>query len=106
MTSVRRLASTARHVVTDFAPARVLWNIVDPAMRFRLVACLTLLAAAGCRVRPHDPDDVVQIRALRGRSNRAIAAHDTAGIAVAWSDSIIVVASTGARADGRAANVR
>jgi ketosteroid isomerase-like protein len=70
--------------------------------------CLTLAVGLACHRQAvvSSGDDVSQIRALREASNRAIAAHDTGGVAAAWSDSIFVIASTGARSGGRAANAR
>lgn len=47
-----------------------------------------------------------EIAAARARSNTAIAAHDTAGIAREWMPDIHVVASTGSQTAGVQANVR
>ena len=44
------------------------------------------------------------IRLARDRSNKAIAAHDLAGIAAAWMPDVHVVSSTSAQAAGRDAN--
>lgn len=46
------------------------------------------------------------IREARERSNRAIAAHDTAAMAAEWMESLVVVSSNSAQIIGRAANVR
>jgi ketosteroid isomerase-like protein len=80
------------------------WN----SRRRFVVGCLTtMLLVLACR-RPivTSGGDEAAIRASRERSNRAIAAHDTSGIAAPWSDSILVIASTGARSLGREANAR
>jgi ketosteroid isomerase-like protein len=47
-----------------------------------------------------------QIADARARSNAAIAAHDTAGIAAEWWPDVHVVASTGAQVAGAAANAQ
>ncbi|MEP7346171.1 MAG: nuclear transport factor 2 family protein, partial [Gemmatimonadaceae bacterium] len=49
--------------------------------------------------------DEREIRAARDRSNRAIAAHDTAGIAVEWMPNVNVVSSAGLQSEGRDANI-
>ncbi len=46
------------------------------------------------------------IRAARARSNAAIAAHDLAGVAREWMVEVSVLSSTGAHAQGHAANVQ
>jgi ketosteroid isomerase-like protein len=45
-----------------------------------------------------------EIRAARARSNRGIAAHDTAAIAAEWADDIHLVSSVSQQVAGRAAN--
>lgn len=50
------------------------------------------------------PTDVQLIRAARGRSNKAIAAHDLDGIASVWMEDIHVTSSTSAQTTGREAN--
>ena len=51
------------------------------------------------------PDEERGIRAARARSNGAIAAHDTAGIAAEWMPNVNVVSSAGLQTEGRAANI-
>jgi ketosteroid isomerase-like protein len=60
----------------------------------------SFLAAAGAS----PSDDAQQIRAVRLRSNAAIAAHDPAGMARAWVEDIHVVSSTSVQTSGRVAN--
>ena len=50
--------------------------------------------------------DAQAIRAARERSNRAIAAHDTAAMATEWMPSLHVVSSNSAQMDGREMNLR
>jgi uncharacterized protein (TIGR02246 family) len=50
------------------------------------------------------PDEERGIRAARERSNRAIAAHDTAGIAAEWMPNVNLVSSAGLQIEGRDAN--
>jgi ketosteroid isomerase-like protein len=50
------------------------------------------------------PDDQQMIRAVRNRSNAAIAAHDPAAMARAWMEDIHIVSSTSVQTAGRAAN--
>lgn len=52
------------------------------------------------------PGDERAIRAARDRSNRAIAAHDTAGIAAEWMPNVNLVSSAGLQIEGRDANTR
>jgi uncharacterized protein (TIGR02246 family) len=49
-------------------------------------------------------DDERAIRAARERSNKAIAAHDLAGIATVWMPDVHVVSSTSAQTAGRDQN--
>jgi len=51
-------------------------------------------------------EDARLIRAARDRSNRAIAAHDTAGIAAEWMPNVHLVSSTGLQIEGREANIQ
>jgi uncharacterized protein (TIGR02246 family) len=67
-------------------------------MKLFLLSSLIALAGGAAS------DDEQAIRAVRARSNAAIAAHDPAGMARAWMDDVHVVASTGAQTAGRAAN--
>jgi len=53
---------------------------------------------------PGPADDGAAIRAARAASNRAIAAHDVAGIARHWLADVHIVTSTSAQATGREAN--
>jgi len=48
--------------------------------------------------------DEQTIRAVRARSNAAIAAHDAAAMARAWTEDITIVSSTSAQSTGRDAN--
>jgi uncharacterized protein (TIGR02246 family) len=47
------------------------------------------------------PSPEEEIRAKRERFNQAIAARDTAALAVIWTPDVRVIGSTGARIDGR-----
>ena len=50
------------------------------------------------------PTDIAEITAARARSNAAIAAHDTVGIAREWMPDVHVVASTSSQRSGADAN--
>ena len=65
------------------------------------VTYLTVAIVVGSVVQS---DDEALIRAARARSNQAIAAHDLAGIARAWTADVHIVTSTSAQASGRDAN--
>lgn len=67
------------------------------------VGAIAVAAPAGAQA---DVDDARAIRAARERSNRAIAAHDTAALAAEWMPTIHVLSSNSAQIAGRAANVR
>lgn len=68
--------------------------------RYLATVVLTLLATAAAP----QPNDAQVIRAVRSRSNAAIAAHDAAGMARAWMENVHIVSSTSAQTAGRAAN--
>jgi uncharacterized protein (TIGR02246 family) len=53
---------------------------------------------------PPQSNDEQMIRAVRARSNAAIAAHDPAAMARAWMEDIHIVSSTSVQTTGRAAN--
>jgi ketosteroid isomerase-like protein len=63
---------------------------------------LLVMLATGIRVAAQTEEQ--SIRAVRERSNAAIAAHDLAGIARAWMGDVHVVSSTSAQTAGRDAN--
>jgi ketosteroid isomerase-like protein len=67
-----------------------------------------MAAALMLMLRPAAADrqasDEQLIRDARARSNRAIAAHDLAGIAGVWLDNVHIVTSTSAQATGRDPN--
>lgn len=73
-----------------------------PSVRKGLVlwmsACLAPVVSA------QQPSDEQLIRAARGRSNAAIAAHDLTAIAGEWMPDVHVVSSTSAQTAGREAN--
>lgn len=71
-----------------------------------VVAVAAIAAAAPVAGAQADVDDARAIRAARERSNRAIAAHDTAALAAEWMPTIHVTSSNSARIAGRDANVR
>jgi uncharacterized protein (TIGR02246 family) len=64
----------------------------------------TVVLAVVATAAAPQPDDEQMIRAVRARSNAAIAGHDAAGMARAWMDDIHIVSSTSAQTEGRAAN--
>jgi len=67
--------------------------------RYAIAVFALLTTAAAPR-----PDDREMIRAVRSRSNAAIAAHDSAGMARAWVEDIHIVSSTSVQTAGRVAN--
>ncbi len=69
-----------------------------------LIAVLWLCLAGAAGAQPAPAPDEAAIRAARGRSNAAIAAHDVAGIAGHWMPDVHIVTSTSAQASGRDAN--
>lgn len=78
--------------------------------RILLAACVLLprMAAAQSPTparQSQSVDDERLIRAARERSNRAIAAHDTAGIAAEWMPNVHLVSSAGLQIEGREANI-
>ena len=74
------------------------------AGRVALPAVLWLCLAGPAAAQPAAAPDEAAIRAARGRSNTAIAAHDVAGIAGHWLPDVHIVTSTSAQASGRDAN--
>jgi ketosteroid isomerase-like protein len=91
--------------VLDVAGAGAGLLVFAPVMA---MAMLAGAAATSCSsasaLAAMQPEDADLIRAARVRSNRAIAAHDLAGIAAAWMDNVHVVSSTSAQTAGRAQN--
>ena len=74
----------------------------------RATAVVVLLAAIASHAPAQGTDstsDARAIRAARERSNRAIAAHDTAAMAAEWMPSLHVVSSNSAQMDGRETNL-
>lgn len=67
--------------------------------RFATVVFALLATAAAPQ-----SDDEQMIRAVRARSNAAIAAHDPAAMARTWMEDIHIVSSTSVQTAGRAAN--
>jgi ketosteroid isomerase-like protein len=67
------------------------------------IVCATAAGSWKLCAAAQDGDDQL-IRAARGRSNAAIAAHDLAGIASVWMDDVHVVSSTSAQTAGRLQN--
>jgi len=67
------------------------------------IVCATAAGSWKLSAAAQDGDDQL-IRAARGRSNAAIAAHDLAGIASVWMDDVHVVSSTSAQTAGRLQN--
>jgi len=65
-------------------------------LRVALICSLLFLVQA--------PADDQQIRAVRDRSNAAIAKHDLDGMAAAWMADVHVLSSTSAQTAGRTAN--
>jgi len=61
------------------------------------------LAPVGAQQRDYTAEQVIRIR--RESSNRAIAAHDTAGIGAILAANVVVVSSNSQHTDGRDANV-
>src|SRR6478736_1338297 len=71
----------------------------------RALALLMLTSVIGVTtVSGRQAADEQSIRAVRARSNAAIAAHDPSAIAQAWMEDVHVTPSTGAQTEGRAAN--
>ena len=77
----------------------------------RMLAALAALAFAAIawrgtesRAAAAQAGDEELIRAARGRSNQAIAAHDLDGIARVWMNDVHVVSSTSAQTAGREQN--
>jgi ketosteroid isomerase-like protein len=70
------------------------------------MAAWILLGAAwaGARASAQAPSDDTLIREARAQSNKAIAAHDLAGIARPWMPDVHVVSSTSAQTAGSQAN--
>jgi ketosteroid isomerase-like protein len=94
---------------------------LDGLVRLAMLAVIVSGCARPARLTSEGPDagaagaaeatasegaDVAAIRAARERSNRAIAAHDTAAIAVEWMPDISVVTSAGLQLRGRDENAR
>lgn len=69
---------------------------------FAFVATL-ILSGTSHAARRQSSDEQL-IREARARSNKAIAAHDLAGIAAAWMDDVHIVTSTSAHGTGRQVN--
>lgn len=67
----------------------------------RCAAVAVLAAIAGRRSAQVPSSDEALIRAARERSNKAIAAHDTAAIASVWLPEYVSVSSTNTRSIGR-----
>lgn len=65
---------------------------------------LVFLAASVTSSTSRQSQDEQLIREARERSNRAIAAHDVAGIAAEWMEDVHLVTSTSAQATGRQPN--
>ena len=74
------------------------------ARRAALPGVLWLCLAGPVAAQLAAAPDEAAIRAARGRSNAAIAAHDVAGIASQWVSDVHIVTSTSAQASGRDAN--
>src|SRR5690349_11791757 len=71
----------------------------------RILAVLLAFATTpGFAQQPRPTTDAAAIRAARARSNRAIAAHDTAALVREWLPEFWVVSSTNAQTAGRDAN--
>jgi ketosteroid isomerase-like protein len=77
---------------------------VASQLRRLLPAALWLCLTGPVGAQPAASPDEAAIRAARGRSNAAIAAHDVAGIARHWLPDVHIVTSTSAQASGRDAN--
>jgi ketosteroid isomerase-like protein len=60
--------------------------------------------AAGAAAQSGLSADEAAVRAARAESNKAIAAHDVAGIARHWMSDVHIVTSTGVQGTGREAN--
>ena len=69
-----------------------------------LIALGLLVLSSRSAVGTMQSDDENAIRTARERSNKAIAAHDLAGIAAAWMPDVHVVSSTSAQTAGRDQN--
>lgn len=76
------------------------------SVRGWVALCLPFWLASTVAVsaQPAPADDAAAIRTARAASNRAIAAHDVAGIARHWRADVSIVTSTSAQATGAAAN--
>jgi ketosteroid isomerase-like protein len=72
-------------------------------MNTRLLALSLACLSAPIAVRAQGASDEALIRAARDRSNRAIAAHDTAALAKEWLPEFQMVSSTNAQSNGREA---
>jgi len=75
-----------------------------PAIGPRVIAAVLCALSAGAPATAQPPADADAIRAARAASNRAIAAHDVAGIAGHWLPDVHIVTSTSAQGSGREAN--
>lgn len=76
----------------------LVWMALGAAMAMPGAVAMTLAAGQPAA------DDAAQIRAARGQSNAAIAAHDVTGIARHWLPDVHIVTSTGAQGTGREVN--
>jgi ketosteroid isomerase-like protein len=70
----------------------------------QLTALMLLALGSVSGVSAQRSGDEQAIRDRRARSNAAIAAHDPAGIALAWMEDVHVTSSTSAQTSGRALN--
>ena len=71
----------------------------------RKTLTMFILMVVGSSCQHHQGPDETEIREVRELSNQAIAKHDTAALARAWTDDYHVVTSRNAAVSGRMANM-